>query len=83
MKREMYSTVRFALMIIGFSIVAILLYPSRHFHEGGVARALSDEPRKLRAKVLDSVQTKAVLALVCGPPPEGRSARTPARSIAG
>ncbi|XYI01407.1 helix-turn-helix domain-containing protein [Sorangium sp. So ce1128] len=43
------------------------------FLEGGVEHALSEEPRRRRSKLLDSVQTAALIAMVCGPPPEGRA----------
>lgn len=46
---------------------------ANRFLEGGVVRALSDEPRRARAKILDSAQTKALIALVCSPPPKGRT----------
>jgi hypothetical protein len=46
---------------------------ARRFVDGGVTQALTDEPRRRRAKLLDDAQAKAVIALVCGPPPEGRT----------
>ncbi|WP_437611750.1 helix-turn-helix domain-containing protein [Sorangium sp. So ce834] len=39
----------------------------------GIEHALSEEPRRRRAKLLDSAQTAALIALVCDPPPEGRA----------
>ena len=39
----------------------------------GLAAALADEPRPKPSKMLDARQEAAVVALVCGPPPEGRS----------
>ena len=43
----------------------------RYLH-GGLAKALSDEPRPKPAPMLDSTQQAALVAMVCGPPPEGR-----------
>jgi hypothetical protein len=39
----------------------------------GLAAALADEPRPKPSKMLDARQQAAVVAMVCGPPPEGRS----------
>jgi hypothetical protein len=39
----------------------------------GLEAALSDEPRPKPAKLLDPRQQAAIVAMVCGPPPEGRS----------
>lgn len=41
--------------------------------EGGIELALSDNPRRKPARMLDSVQTAALIAMVCGPPPQGRA----------
>jgi hypothetical protein len=41
--------------------------------ERGLQAALTDEPRPKPSKMLDARQEAAVVALVCGPPPEGRS----------
>ncbi len=41
--------------------------------EGGLERALSDEHRRKLTPMLDSVQTAALVAMVCGPAPEGRT----------
>ncbi|WP_437546088.1 helix-turn-helix domain-containing protein [Sorangium sp. So ce367] len=46
---------------------------ANRFLEGGVEHALSEESRRRRSKLLDSVQTAALIAMVCGPPPEGRA----------
>ncbi|WP_437631126.1 helix-turn-helix domain-containing protein [Sorangium sp. So ce854] len=43
------------------------------FLEGGVEHALTEEPRRRRSKLLDSAQTAALVAMVCGPPPEKRA----------
>jgi len=44
----------------------------RYLH-GGLAKALSEEPRPKQAPMLDSTQQAALVAMVCGPPPEGRA----------
>jgi homeodomain-containing protein len=41
--------------------------------ERGLEAALTDEPRPKPAKMLDAKQQAAIVAMVCGPPPEGRS----------
>lgn len=41
--------------------------------EGGLEQALSDEERRKMAPMLDSVKSAALIAMVCGPPPEGRT----------
>lgn len=39
----------------------------------GLEAALTDDPRGKPEKKLDSAQEAAVVAMVCGPPPDGRS----------
>ncbi|WP_438016336.1 helix-turn-helix domain-containing protein [Sorangium sp. So ce315] len=46
---------------------------ANRFLEGGVEHALSEEPRRRRSKLLDNAQTAALIAMVCGPPTEGRA----------
>ena len=41
--------------------------------EQGLEAALTDDPRPKPSKKLDARQQVAVVAMVCGPPPEGRS----------
>jgi hypothetical protein len=41
--------------------------------EHGLQTALSDAPRPGSVKKLDSVQEAAVVAMVCGPPPDGNA----------
>jgi len=41
--------------------------------EGGIEHALADEYRRKPTRMLDSVQTAALIAMVCGPPPEGHT----------
>lgn len=39
--------------------------------ERGVAEALTDDPRPKPSKLLDTRQQAAIVAMVCGPPPDG------------
>ena len=41
--------------------------------DGGLERALTDDARFKEEPMLDSVQTAALVAMVCGPPPQGRA----------
>jgi hypothetical protein len=41
--------------------------------EGGVEHALTDEPRRKCEPMLDPVAQAAIVALACGPAPEGRA----------
>ena len=41
--------------------------------ERGLVHALSDDPRPKPAPLLDSTRQAAIVAMVCGPPPEGRA----------
>jgi hypothetical protein len=45
----------------------------KRYLESGLAAALVDEPRPGGEKKLDSVEEAAVVALVCGPPPDGHA----------
>lgn len=45
----------------------------KRYLDGGLQMALTDDPRPKPAPILDSVQEAAVVALACGPPPEGRA----------
>jgi hypothetical protein len=45
----------------------------KRYLQGGLAKALSDEPRPKPSPMLDSTQQAALVAMVCGPPPEGRA----------
>ncbi len=40
---------------------------------GGLQHALGEDPRPKSAPKLDSGQQAAVVAMVCGPPPQGRA----------
>jgi homeodomain-containing protein len=45
----------------------------KRYLAGGLETALSDEPRGKPEKRLDSTQEAAVVAMVCGPAPDGRA----------
>lgn len=45
----------------------------KRYVECGLEHALGEDPRPKPAPKLDSVQQAAVVAMVCGPPPDGRS----------
>ena len=45
----------------------------KRYLAGGLDHALCDEPRPKPQPLLDSTQQAAVVAMVCGPPPEGRA----------
>jgi transposase len=45
----------------------------KRYLSAGLQAALTDEPRPKPDKMLDSPQQSAVIAMVCGPPPEGRA----------
>lgn len=45
----------------------------KRYLQGGLEKALSEEPRPKPSPMLDSTQQAALVALVCGPPPQGRA----------
>src|SRR3954462_15269300 len=45
----------------------------KRYLAGGLVHALSDDPRPKPAPLLDSTQEAALVAMVCGPPPEDRA----------
>jgi hypothetical protein len=57
---------------------ALVRYPREvrrvgwRYLERGFEAALSHDPRSTPAKLLDPGQQAAIVAMVCGPPPEGR-----------
>jgi putative transposase len=53
----------------------------KRYLAGGLQAALSDDPRPTRGKSMDSTQEAAVVALACGPAPEG-AARWTTRLLA-
>src|SRR5260370_35406604 len=46
---------------------------SQRFRQGGLERALYERPRPGKAAMLDAQHGQRILALVVGPPPEGRA----------
>src|SRR5438132_1853660 len=54
---------------------------ARRYVEEGLESALYEKPRPGKRRVLDAGQSQRIIALVCGPPPEGR-ARWSVRLIA-
>ncbi len=45
----------------------------KRYLEGGLKLALTEDARPKPERAIDSVQEAAVVAMVCGPPPEGRA----------
>ena len=45
---------------------------ARRYEEQGLESALYEKPRTGQERALNSVQSQQVMAMVCGPPPEGR-----------
>ena len=45
----------------------------KRYLTGGIEHALGDDPRPKPPPMLDSTQQAAIVAMVCGPPPEGRA----------
>ena len=45
----------------------------KRYLTGGIGHALGDDPRPKPPPMLDSTQQAAIVAMVCGPPPEGRA----------
>jgi transposase len=45
----------------------------QRYLDGGLERALFDAPRPGKAPLLDAKQRQQIVALVCGPAPEGRA----------
>ena len=46
---------------------------SQRYRQGGLERALYERPRPGKSSLLDAQQRLRIVALVCGPPPEGRA----------
>jgi hypothetical protein len=53
----------------------------KRYLEGGLERAVHDAPRPGQKPLLDAEHGQRIIAMVCGPPPEGR-ARWTVRLIA-
>ncbi len=46
---------------------------SQRYRQGGLERALYERPRPGKAALLDAQGRQRIVALVCGPPPQGRA----------
>ena len=46
---------------------------SQRYRQGGLERALYERPRPGKAALLEAQQRQRIVALACGPPPEGRA----------
>src|SRR6201982_3861910 len=46
---------------------------SQRSRQGGLERALYERPRPGKAALLEAQQRQRIVALVCGPPPQGRA----------
>jgi len=46
---------------------------SQRYRQGGLERALYERPRPGKAALLDTLQQQRIVALACGPAPEGRA----------
>ena len=46
---------------------------SQRYRQGGLGRALYERPRPGKAALLEAQQRQRIVALACGPPPEGRA----------
>src|SRR5262252_9852356 len=46
---------------------------SQRYRQGGLERALYERPRPGKASLLEAPHRQRIVALACGPPPEGRS----------
>jgi putative transposase len=46
---------------------------SQRYRQGGLERALYERPRPGKAALLDAQRRQRIVALACGPPPEGHS----------
>lgn len=54
---------------------------ARRYEDGGLDRALYEKPRPGQERILSTLQRQRIVAMVCGPPPQGR-ARWSVRLIA-
>jgi Homeodomain-like domain len=92
LKVRIWRRVRVLLLLDGGhtvrgTAIAVAGYPreisrvAKRYLQGGLQHALSEDPRPKPDHKLDSSQEAAVVALVCGPPPEGE-ARWSTRLIA-
>ena len=66
-----YSATATAAAVGGYKREALRV--GKRYLEAGLEHALSDDERPKQPRLLDSTQLAAVVAMVCGPPPEGRA----------
>jgi putative transposase len=66
------QTVRQVAKNVGLTPKTVWL-TSRRYRQGGLERALYERPRPGKAGLLDAQHRQRIVALACGPPPEGRS----------
>ena len=61
-----------AAAVVGISAKAAWEIGKR-YREGGLERAIYDAPRPGQKPLLDAEQAQPIIAMVCGPPPQGRA----------
>src|SRR5215472_17321451 len=66
------QTVRQVAKNVGLTPKTVWL-TSQRYRQGGLERALYERPRPGKAALLDAPHRQCIVALACGPPPEGRS----------
>ena len=66
-----YSGTATAAAVGGYKREALRV--GKRYLAGGLEHALGDDARPKQPRLLDSVQLAAVVAMVCGPAPEGRA----------
>src|SRR5215472_5311719 len=69
------QTVRQVVKNVGLTPKTVWL-TSQRYRQGGLERALYERPRPGKAALLDAPHRQRIVALACGPPPEGRSRLT-------
>jgi len=66
------QTVRQVAKNVGLTPKTVWL-TSQRYRQGGLERALYERPRPGKAALLAAPHRQRIVALACGPPPEGRS----------
>ena len=66
------QTVRQVAKNVGLTPKTVWL-TSQRYRQGGLERALYERPRPGKAALWDAPHRQRIVALACGPPPEGRS----------
>src|SRR5215831_16693614 len=66
------QTVRQVAKNVGLTPKTVWL-TSQRYRQGGLERALYERPRPGKAALLDAQHRQRIVALACGPPPEGRT----------